>query len=67
MDLQALYALLQDDKFWLCVTSFLSACSALAALTPSPKDDGVLAKLRGLLDLLAFNFRHAKNEDKTEK
>lgn len=45
-------------------TAVIAAAAAITAVTPSPKDDSVVAKLRGLLDLLAFNFGFAKNDKK---
>lgn len=36
--------------------------SAIAALTPTPKDDTFLAKVRKAVDLVALNVKHAKNE-----
>lgn len=39
----------------------VGVASALAALTPTPKDDTFLAKLRKALDVVALNVRHAKN------
>lgn len=33
----------------------------IAAATPTPKDNEILKKARGILDLFAFNFGHAKN------
>lgn len=38
----------------------ISAASALAALTPTPKDDAKLMKARKVLETLALNVRHAK-------
>lgn len=47
---------------WLQALSLLiSAFAAIAALTPTPKDDGVLLILRKIIDLLALNFGGAKN------
>lgn len=34
---------------------------AVTAATPTPKDDGILRKLRKVLDVIAFNFGHARN------
>jgi len=45
-------------------TAVVAAAAAITALTPSPKDDGVVAKARAFLDLLAFNFGFAKNDKK---
>ena len=39
----------------------IGAASAVAALTPTPKDDGVLLWLRKAVDFLALNVGGAKN------
>lgn len=39
----------------------VTGASALAALTPTPKDDGVLLWLRKVIDFLALNVLGAKN------
>ncbi len=49
------------------VQALLALCggaAAITALTPTPKDDAALAKVRSLLDFLAFNWNHAKNGGK---
>ena len=45
------------------ITSVIAAASAIAALTPTPKDDGAVAKIKGLVNLLALNFGFAKNKE----
>lgn len=46
---------------WLLLFTVLcTLASAIAALTPTPKDDAVIAKLYKLIDLLALNFGRAK-------
>lgn len=42
----------------------IAAASVIAALTPTPKDDSVVSKVRAVVDLLAFNFGNAKNARK---
>lgn len=42
-------------------TKVVAAASAVAALTPTPKDDSALSYVRKVLDLLAFNFFNARN------
>lgn len=42
-------------------TLLIGAASAVAALTPTPKDDGVLLWLRKVVDFLALNIGGAKN------
>lgn len=47
---------------YLHIASFVVAvASAIAAVTPSPVDDGLLLKARQVLDILAFNWGHATN------
>ena len=57
--LQRLLSVLPD---WLLAISMLvTACSSVAALTPTPKDDGLFLVLRRVVDFLALNFGGAKN------
>ena len=49
------------------VATIVGACAVLATLTPTPKDDSFLAKLKRLLDLAAMNFGKAKNEKNEQK
>ena len=46
-------------------TAVVALAAAVTALTPSPADDGLVTKVRAVLDFLAFNFGFAKN--KTDK
>lgn len=47
---------------WLQITGLvISAASTIAALTPTPKDDGVLLILRKVIDLFGMNWFGAKN------
>lgn len=43
-------------------SKIVAAASAVAALTPTPKDDTVLAGLRKVVDFVGFNFGFAKNK-----
>ena len=49
---------------WLEITAavgaFVTAASVVVKLTPTPKDDAALAKVRKFLDLLALNPRVPK-------
>ncbi len=57
--LASLLALLPE---WLQAVSLLvTAAAGVAALTPTPKDDGVLLVLRKIIDFLALNIGGAKN------
>ncbi len=46
----------------LAVTTTIAAAAAIAALTPSPKDDSIVAKVRKVVDFLALNWGFAKNK-----
>ena len=41
----------------------IAAAAAIAAMTPTPKDDGVVKVLRKIVDALALNVGKAKNKD----
>lgn len=46
---------------WLsAVTAVIAAASAVAALTPTPRDDRILSRLARFVDLLALNVGHAR-------
>lgn len=42
-------------------SSIVGTASVIAALVPNPKVQGVLTKVRTVVDFLAFNFGNAKN------
>jgi hypothetical protein len=44
------------------LTGVIATAAAVAALTPTPKDDGIVKKLYKLLDLLAINVGKAKDK-----
>tara|TARA_B100000035_G_scaffold313764_1_gene328240 strand:- start:3521 stop:3700 length:180 start_codon:yes stop_codon:yes gene_type:complete len=44
------------------ITSVIAAASAIAAITPTPKDDNFVKKLYWLVDLLALNIGKAKDK-----
>ncbi len=41
-------------------TKVVTAASAIAAVTPTAKDDGIVSLLRRIIDFLAFNVLNAK-------
>jgi len=43
------------------VTTVVAACSAVAAVTPTPTDDSMVAKAYKIIDLLAINIGKAKD------
>ncbi len=48
------------DELLIAISSVISGASALAALTPTAKDDKLLAKVKKGLDILALNVGNAK-------
>jgi hypothetical protein len=46
----------------LVLTSAVALASAVAALTPTPKDDSIVKKVYGLIDALALNVGKAKDK-----
>ncbi len=48
------------DEILVAITSVVTAASAICALTPTPKDDTFVAKVRKYLDVLALNIGKAK-------
>jgi len=44
------------------LSMIVAACSAIAALTPTPVDDGIAAKLLKIVDFLALNIGRAKDK-----
>ena len=44
------------------LTAVVTACSLIAALTPTPKDDGLVKWAYKILDLLALNVGKAKDK-----
>jgi hypothetical protein len=41
-------------------TALVAFCSAICALTPTPKDDAIIAKVYKILEMFAFNIGKAK-------
>jgi hypothetical protein len=59
------------EGIWAVVASIVTVASLIAALTPSPKDDGIvnttsswLTKVRAVVNVLALNVKNAKNDKK---
>ncbi len=42
------------------ITAAIASASAIAALTPTKKDDIFLAKIKPFIDIIALNFGNAK-------
>lgn len=46
--------------------ALIGAAATIAAWTPTPKDDGIVAFLRKLIDLIGQNYANAKNEPRVK-
>jgi hypothetical protein len=51
-----------SDQIIGALTSIVTGASALAALTPTPKDDSFVGKLYKVIDFLALNVGKAKDK-----
>ena len=50
------------DQIVGALTSIVTGASALAALTPTPKDDSIIGKIYKVIDFLALNIGKAKDK-----
>jgi hypothetical protein len=50
------------DQIIGALTSIVTGASALAALTPTPKDDSLIGKIYKIIDFLALNIGKAKDK-----
>ena len=48
------------DEILIAISGIVAGASALAALTPTTKDDSILAKIKKVLDIFALNIRNVK-------
>ena len=49
------------DTYSVAVLAVMGAAAAIAALTPTPMDDGIVAFLRKVIDIIRMNIGNAKN------
>ena len=45
---------------WHIITTVVTVASAVAAITPTKKDDAIMAKVNKLISLVALNIGNAK-------
>lgn len=55
------YIIDNKEELFAVVTTIIAAASAIAALTPTPKDDTIIGKAYRLIDWLALNVIKAKD------
>lgn len=66
-DVDRVDAVLDRVPGWVKLASLITATfSVIAAATPTPKDDGVLAVVRKVVDWLSFNIGNAKPAAKSK-
>ena len=56
------YLVSNVDSILFAVSAVVAAASAVAALTPTPKDDSIVAKAYKVIDWLALNVGKAKDK-----
>jgi hypothetical protein len=56
------YILENKEQLFGVVTAVIAAASAIAALTPTPKDDTIIGKVYKLVDWAALNIFKAKDK-----
>lgn len=60
--IQILTNLLQNNNYITLITGVVTLASAIAAISGTPKDGTLLAKVYFLIDLLALNIGKAKDK-----
>ena len=56
------YIIDNKEGLFAVVTTIIAAASAIAALTPTPKDDTLIGKAYSIIDWLALNVLKAKDK-----
>lgn len=56
------YLVSNVDSIVAALTAIVAAASAIAALTPTPTDDSLVAKVYKIVDWLALNVGKAKDK-----
>jgi hypothetical protein len=62
--METLIQLVQNQPWYNILAATVALASAIAAVTPTPKAGTVLAKVYGIIDLLALNIGKAKDKGK---
>jgi hypothetical protein len=58
--METILQLIQDQPWYNIATAVIALASAIAAVTPTPTQGTVLAKIYSIIDLLALNIGKAK-------
>jgi len=62
--MEFLITFVQDQPWFGVAAAAIALASSIAALTPTPKKGTLMAKLYGVIDLLALNIGKAKDKNK---
>lgn len=62
--METLIQLVQNQPWYNILAATVALASAIAAVTPTPKAGTILAKVYGIIDLLALNIGKAKDKGK---
>ena len=49
------------EAYSVTILAVIGAAAAIAALTPTPRDDGIVAFVRKVIDIIGMNIGNAKN------
>ena len=55
------------EQISVTLLAIMGAAATIAAWTPTPKDDGIVAFLRKIIDLIGQNYGNAKNDPRIRK
>lgn len=64
--METLIELIQNNPYFGVITAVIALASAVTAVTPTPQEGSILAKVYKVIDLLALNIGKAKDTGKTE-
>lgn len=56
------YVIENWEQISVTLLAIMGAAATIAAWTPTPKDDGIVAFLRKIIDLIGQNYGNAKND-----
>jgi len=60
--MEFLITFIQDQPWFGVLAAAIALASSIAAITPTPKEGSILAKVYGVVDLLALNIGKAKDK-----
>jgi hypothetical protein len=55
------------DNWLVTLTTAVTIAAAITAITPSTKDDKIVSKIKGFLNVIALNVGNAKNAEDVKK